>query len=234
MPSIRPAAAISVPQSSSPVQNNPLVLTGKLQRNPKVSQTIRRMANDSRSGGASSATFLPCSNTNAQSWCFSYHTNLGKRLNIAQRPKGGVVRGTLVINVSGHAGPGTLHKFATTNTYNIRVSLPDGTVLERTGIPRNNPHSAEYATAIDIEFPYMSGVTTLEAWPEGSARTGGYVEGRKYSIHSHDSKFDVDAQKQKAQAYRDKHPSIRWGTSHEHSDVERARIAPSPWPYRER
>jgi hypothetical protein len=230
-----PSPATASPTQVAPTTpGQPLSPTQTLQRHPRVGNVVQKMAQSSRSGGASSTRFLAAKGTSAESWAFSYHTGQGKRLNIQAAPKDGVVRGTVVINASGHAGGDTGKQFAKTNTYSVRITLPDGEILERNHIPRNNPTSEEYATAIDIEFPYRSGVSTLEAWPDGSARTGGYVEGRKYSIHSHDKAFDVTAQRAKAKAYKDQHPEVRWGTRDEHADVEKARIAPAPLPYQER
>jgi hypothetical protein len=65
------------------------------------------------------------------------------------------------------------------NRYVVQVTHADGRVEKMTGIEARGALS----TAQDISIRGMKpGKTILEAWPEGSAGVGGYVEGRRLEI----------------------------------------------------
>jgi hypothetical protein len=184
---------------------NKLSITGAMERSPRVDKELARLEKACKATGASSSVFIPAKGIEAESYRFAYHTDLVKEMNIKRAPADGWVRGTMCINPSGHNGSDKLDEWAQSNTYNIRVKLPDGTVLERNDIPRNHPEKAEYATAIDFQFPYMEGVTEIEAWATGSS-TGGYMEGRLYRCHSADQPFDVQKAIREAKAHDAKTP----------------------------
>lgn len=133
--------------------------------------------------------------------------------------------------------------FAMTNTYNVRVTLPNGEKLEMRNVPRSKPDQAEYSTAIPIEFPAMKGNTVVEAWPTGSAEVAGYVEARRYNLHVGEEHFYSEkAGTAAAEKYMDAHPEIRWAArasdptsdeayEHEEADLAKHHVGPLPLPY---
>ncbi|MDP2344298.1 MAG: hypothetical protein Q8O67_25285 [Deltaproteobacteria bacterium] len=98
---------------------------------------------------------------------------------------------TVCLNVSGHdfkgadgkpvpGGQAMLDARAKDNKYVIQVTRPDGKVETMRGIEAKGALS----TAQDISIKDMKpGKTIVEAWPEGSAGVGGYVEGRRLEIN---------------------------------------------------
>jgi len=134
-------------------------------------------------------------------------------------------------------------QFAMTNTYNVRVTLPNGEKLEMRNIPRTKTDQAEYATAIPIEFPAMKGNTIVEAWPTGSAEVAGYVEARRYQLHIGEEHFDNEKKgMDAAEKYMDAHPEIRWAAraaepfsdaanEAEEADLAKSHVGPLPMPY---
>jgi hypothetical protein len=175
--------------------------------NSRVSSTVADLASRAKRGGASSTTFLPAAGVKFDAYAFSYHTGKAKEMNLPQKPADGMVRGTIVINVSGHDGAERAKEFAKTNSYNVCITMPDGKQIRMNNIPRNNPNDTEYATKIPIEFPYTEGTVRVEAWPTGSAGVGGYVEGRRYNIHMGKDQFDVNKARQDAAAWERAHPN---------------------------
>lgn len=133
--------------------------------------------------------------------------------------------------------------FAMTNTYNIRVTLPDGQKLEMRNIPRNKTDQAEYSTKIPIEFPAQKGTTIIEAWPTGSAEVAGYVEARQYKMHvGKESFYDEAKGIEAAEKFMDAHPQVRWASradppdtdiavQHEEEDMKKFNVHPLPYPY---
>jgi hypothetical protein len=97
---------------------------------------------------------------------------------------------TLCLNVSGHDFKDSNDKplpdaaqrlaaRATDNRYVIQVTRPSGAIERMTGIEAKGA----LTTAQDISVRDMKpGLTIIEAWPEGSAGVGGYVEGRRLEI----------------------------------------------------
>jgi hypothetical protein len=192
---------------------DPTVISAPFVRNDKVQEVVDRQGRGSQQGQASSAVMLLGDRARFKSWAFDYHTGLAKEMNILQAPRDGMVRGTVVVNASGHTGQA--EQFARSNTYTVRIQLPDGRVLVRSGIPRNVTHdptkranTPEYATSIDVEFPYERGVTDLTACPDGSGCEGGYVEGRLYHVHSADQPWDANAQLKASKEHRAPHPYV--------------------------
>lgn len=291
---------------------------------PQVKQALAYLERRAGKGGASSILFLPARGVSFDAWAFAYDTGLAKEMNVT-RASGNVLRGTVVINISGHAtgalaervlgfverelgrqgvkvgddarrllalrsacnealaagssgakgggavvvtfqgkavtvaptlldkmrrasldsgdaslfelaelGNDTLRKlFASENTYNVRVRTPDGKVTELRDVPRNQPGKVEYATRIPLELPLLPGETVIEAWPTGAAEVAGYVEARRYHLHFGKDLFDADKAGRAALGYQAAHPEIRWGTPHEHADLERSGVNPSPRPYQD-
>jgi hypothetical protein len=72
-----------------------------------------------------------------------------------------------------------LQERADGNSYNIKVTRPDGTSEMMTGILARGALS----TGQDISITHMTpGKYVLEGWPDHSAAVGGYVEGRRVEI----------------------------------------------------
>lgn len=132
-------------------------------------------------------------------------------------------------------GHRALRKFyAASNTYQVALRLPDGRTLEYKDVPRNQPGRIEWATRINVEIPAnVRGEVTLECWPTGSMKAGGYVEQRQYKIHLGDGLFDPDDAALDADAYRAQHRQIRWDTPHEEADLAEHGLAPPPVPREE-
>jgi hypothetical protein len=289
---------------------------------PKVAATHNALAGLAQTGGASSVVFLPEHGVQASAWSFPYKSGRAKEMNIP-RPPGGPLRGTVIVNVSGHANAGVVDRatawaeaelsargkrptddarafvalrdacaratdelladkgrskagasialpsggsldlpraqfdkllrastkstdaadkklaldgdralrkfFAATNTYQVALRLPDGRTLDMKDVPRNQPGRIEWATRIPVEIPAnVRGEVTLECWPTGSMKAGGYVEQRQYRIHLGSDLFDPDDAALDADAYRANHRHIRWDTPHEDADREEHGVAPAP------
>lgn len=293
---------------------------GGFVEHPQVKQALAYLERRAGKGGASSILFLPARGVSFDAWAFAYDTGLAKEMNIT-RASGNVLRGTLLINISGHAsgglpervlgyverelgrigvlvgddakrflalraacnealaaatsgsgvavafqgktvaidrqlldkmrratlesGDATLFElaelgnnalrkvFGSENTYHVRVRSPDGKVTELVDVARNQPGKVELATRIPLELPLSPGETIIEAWPTGSAEVPGYVEARRYRLHFGNGLFDVQKAEQAALGYQAAHAEIRWGTPHEHADLERSGVNPSPRPYQD-
>jgi hypothetical protein len=121
--------------------------------------------------------------------------------------------------------------YAATNTYQVTLRLPDGRVVEQKDIPRNQPGRIEWATRIPVEIPAnVRGEVTLECFPSGSMKAGGYVEQRQYRLHLADDLFDIDEAELDADAWRADHRQVRWDTPHEEADRAAFDVAPAPVP----
>jgi len=138
---------------------------------------------ESKSGLAGVAVIL-AGNAELERWDFSYGSGLAKKANVKKPPPPNgegrrILDLTVVMSVSGHTGQADA--FAKSNTYTIKVTRPDGGIHWMRNIPRKS--AIEYATVQNVSFPLDEGVTVLEAWADGSAGAGGYLEGRRYEIH---------------------------------------------------
>lgn len=185
-----------------------LAPTKAFTENRAVGSHLSELASRSRNGGAASVMLLPEANVKYDAYAFSYHTGKGKQMNLKSTPADGMFRGTVVVNVSGHDGADKAKAYAESNTYNVRVTLPDGKVIQALNIPRNEPGKTEYSTKIPVEFPAMQGKTIVEAWPTGSAGVGGYIEGRRYSLNLGDQhQFDKSVADAEAKAWEAANPN---------------------------
>jgi hypothetical protein len=200
---LKPATATGTPTAVTS-----LTPPGPIQRNATVAATLAEMAQQAQQGGASSTKLRFAKGVVAEGFEFNYHSGLAKQVNITKAPADKILRATVCINVSGHdQTPGSVDRFAATNTYNVRVRLPDGKELVLNNVARNNPNSKEYATAIDIQIPYMKGETIVQAWPTGSAGVAGYTEGREYHLHCEEGFYDAKKALKDAQATDASHAS---------------------------
>ena len=84
---------------------NQLAPKGPFEENLKVGKAVADLAKRTHEGGASSIMFLPQKGVKFEAFAFAYHTGLAKELNINAAPAG-PLRGTVVINASGHASGG--------------------------------------------------------------------------------------------------------------------------------
>jgi hypothetical protein len=75
---------------------------GGFSAHPKTTATLNALAELARTGGASSVVFLPEQGVACRSWSFPYKSGLPKQMNIPTPPRG-PIRGSVVVNVSGHA-----------------------------------------------------------------------------------------------------------------------------------
>jgi hypothetical protein len=93
------------------------------------------------------------------------------RLRVGSTPA--TLKLTVVMCVSGHTDQAS--RYARSNTYSVRITMPNGSTQEFRGLKRSK--SVEYVSAFDFEVPAMKGTITIEGWPEAT-RVGGYSEGR--------------------------------------------------------
>ena len=207
MPAVSTRGVVTTTVQTLP-QLGPLAPTTAFAESTKVGTQLRELAKRSKEGGAASVMLLPQKGQRYEAFSFSYHTGKTKQMNLKSVPADGMFRGTVVVNVSGHDGADKAKQYAETNTYNVRVTLPNGKVLEALTVPRNEPGKAEYSTKIPIEFPAMEGKTVVEAWPTGSAGVWGYVEGRRYSLNiGEQHQFDKAASDAEADAWEAANPN---------------------------
>lgn len=120
---------------------------------------------------------------------YGYGTHKPMTMNLTKALPGERLDLTVCLNVSGHDFKGAdgkhlpdiqqrVEERAKNNRYVIQVTHPDGKVDKMTGIEAKGAIS----TAQDISINMKPGKTIVEAWPEGSAGVGGYVEGRRLEI----------------------------------------------------
>ena len=164
------------------------------QRDARVPQLLKRLEEESKLERASEVVFVPADGVNTKTyfWEYNRHTGTPKQMNLLDDLQGGVLRGTICINVSGHMGPADRDQWARTNSYDVFVKLPalpaqgGPLMLTLKSVPRSNPGGPEYATAIDIEIPVGDrlkyGPIEVLASPSGTIPAG-YTEGRVYEVH---------------------------------------------------
>lgn len=127
--------------------------------------------------GVANAKGAPC--------FYGYGTHKPMTMNLNKALPEGRLDLTVCLNVSGHDlkdlpnKQQALEARAKDNRYVIQITRPDGTTERMTGIEAKGALS----TAQDISIKNMQpGKTIVEAWPEGSAGVGGYIEGRRLEI----------------------------------------------------
>jgi len=135
-----------------------------------------QLADDAKSGVAS-MTILVAKNAVMEVESFDYGTRKPQKATVIDAPDDGILDLTVLMSVSGHTGDAD--KYAKLNEYIIEVIHPEGTRERLDGVKANG----EYCTAQNISFELGLGVTTIQAWPKGSAGPGGYVEGRVIKVH---------------------------------------------------
>jgi hypothetical protein len=133
---------------------------------------------------------MAAANISASPTFYGYHTNKPMTLDINQKLPNDRLDLTVFMNVSGHdwredtsltqaEKQKLLQERADGNSYNIRVTRPDGSSSMMTGILAKGALS----TGQDISITNMQpGKYVLEGWPDHSAAVGGYVEGRRVEI----------------------------------------------------
>lgn len=82
-----------------------LQATTDVAEHPQVRPALAYLERRASQGGASSILFFPQRGVEFDAWAFDYDTGLAKQMNLKGAP-GKVLRGTLVINASGHADGG--------------------------------------------------------------------------------------------------------------------------------
>ncbi len=82
-----------------------LQATGDVAEHPQVRRALASLDRRAAQGGASSILFFPQRGVTFDAWAFDYDTGLAKQMNITGNA-GKTLRGTLVINASGHADGG--------------------------------------------------------------------------------------------------------------------------------
>jgi len=116
---------------------------------------------------------------------YGYGTHKPMTMNLRQALPEGRLDLVVCLNVSGHDlkdradSQQALASRAKDNRYVIQVTHADGKTERMTGIAANGALSTSQAISIHAMKP---GTTIVEAWPEGSAGVGGYIEGRRLEI----------------------------------------------------
>lgn len=124
-------------------------------------------------------------NVKASPTFHGYGTHKPMTMNLRQALPGDRLDLVVCLNVSGHDLKDRADKQqaladrAKDNRYVIQVTHADGSIERMTGIPANGALSTSQAISIHNMKP---GTTIVEAWPEGSAGVGGYIEGRRLEI----------------------------------------------------
>lgn len=101
--------------------------TAAFEEHPQVAATQLDLAQRAQLGGASSIMFLPQSGVAFEAFAFAYHTGLAKEMNLTGA-SGKLLRGTIVINVSGHTAGGPRERllgFAERELANQGITLGD-------------------------------------------------------------------------------------------------------------
>lgn len=124
-------------------------------------------------------------NAKASPTFYGYGTHKPMTMNLRQALPEGRLDLVVCLNVSGHDlkdradKQQALASRAKDNRYVIQVTHADGKIERMTGIAAHGALSTSQGISIQGMKP---GVTVVEAWPEGSAGVGGYIEGRRLEI----------------------------------------------------
>jgi hypothetical protein len=130
---------------------------------------------------------MAAANVKAKAVFYGYETGKPMTMNVHQKLPDDRLDLTVFMNVSGHdfktlppaEKTKALQDRANDNSYNIKVTRPDGSTETMSGILARG----QLATGQDISITNMKpGKYILEGWPDHSAAVGGYMEGRRVEI----------------------------------------------------
>jgi hypothetical protein len=130
---------------------------------------------------------MAAANVKAKAVFYGYETGKPMTMNVHQKLPDDRLDLTVFMNVSGHdfktlpaaEKAKALQDRANDNSYNIKVTRPDGSTEMMSGILARG----QLATGQDISITNMKpGKYILEGWPDHSAAVGGYMEGRHVEI----------------------------------------------------
>ena len=187
-PAATPAAVSSVtppPKPAAPA--SPLAPAFDVSKAPQQAQ-VKKAARESEFLGEN---FKAClmevgiANTRGTPTFYGYGTYKPMTMSLRQELPDNRLDMVVCMNVSGHDLKDRADKDqalaarAKDNKYVIQVTRPDGSKERMTGISADGALSTMQAISIK---DMKAGVTVVEAWPEGSAGVGGYIEGRRLEI----------------------------------------------------
>jgi hypothetical protein len=191
-PASSASAAVATP-ASKPWESGPLKPLFDRSKSPFLSN-IRAAAKESASLGKgfyASKIEMAAANIDATPTFYGYHTGKPMTMDVNQKLPNDRLDLSVFMNVSGHdwredksmpmaEKQKLLQERADGNSYNIKVTRPDGSSEMMTGILAKGALS----TGQDISITNMTpGKYILEGWPDHSAAVGGYVEGRQVEIN---------------------------------------------------
>jgi hypothetical protein len=182
-PSIPTAPTRPVDQGSFPTRPmSSLVPAQPFRRSMRVSESLRELTQKAKSGTAAQAE-IHAANANLEKFNFNYHTGKSREANLLSAPPGNKLHLTVTVSVSGHTQEAMKFAKDPNQRFLVEVKPPNGPAVTMT-VAKADTQDAVYAVAQDIEIDVsQKGTYLVSAWPEGSARVGGYVEGRQYRLH---------------------------------------------------
>jgi hypothetical protein len=179
------ATPTQAPKPTTPA--SPLSPAFEPARAPQQSQIKQAMRESQFLGENFKACLMEVgvANVKASPTFYGYGTHKPMTMNLRQALPEGRLDLVVCLNVSGHDlkdradKQQALASRAKDNRYVIQVTHADGQIERMTGIAANGALSTSQAISIRGMKP---GTTVVEAWPEGSAGVGGYIEGRRLEI----------------------------------------------------
>jgi hypothetical protein len=192
-PSVAAAPVATAKPAAKPWETGPLKPLFDRSKSPFLSN-IRQAQSESESLGKgfyASKIEMSAANIDATPIFYGYHTDKPMSMAINQALPNDRLDLSVFMNVSGHdwredtsmpmaEKQKLLQERADGNSYNIKVTRPDGSSEMMTGILAKGALS----TGQDISITNMKpGKYILEGWPDHSAAVGGYVEGRRVEIN---------------------------------------------------
>lgn len=167
--------------TTHPSQSNSLSETSQVRES-----TIYSVAADMKSAVLNGATpimdFYPAANSNVRitHQTAGYESGELNRYKASNIGKEGVVRGTLILPVSGHAGVDEAKIWAKSDTYSIYMTVEGS--YERTYLIKD-AKSLDIVTYQEIEIPMVKGkVVKIYYHRSGSAGPNGFPEGRIFEF----------------------------------------------------
>jgi hypothetical protein len=160
----------------------------------KYIKTIKRAEKESRELGEgfyASKIEMAAANVAARAKFYGYHTGQAMTMDVKKKLPNARLDLVVFMNVSGHDWREStslseeqkqklLQDRANDNSYNIKVTRPNGQVETMTGILAKGA----LFTGQDISITNMTpGKYIIEGWPDHSAAVGGYFEGRHVEIN---------------------------------------------------